>query len=119
MIGIISIITFVLSVLIVVAIYFSYRKLPLVGLNIVKGTATSTTLQAIIKTGIDNNEFKGFLRIITSRSFWVELFKSFFNNTKDEIILIFKKVFFLLVSSLMLFITSIITGFIQLIIWLF
>lgn len=119
MAGIISIISFILSLLIMISIYFSYRKLTIVGLNIIKGTATSTTLQSIITTKSNSNGFKGFLQIIFSWKFWVELLKSFFNNTKDEIIITFKKVIYLLISSLVLFITSIVTGLIQILIFLF
>jgi hypothetical protein len=119
MAGIISIISFILSLLIIISIYFSYRKLPIVGLNIIKGTATSTTLQSIIKTRIDNNEFKGFLRVILSWNFWIELFKSFFNNTKNEVIQMFKKAIFLLMTSFVLFMTSIVTGLIQILIYIF
>lgn len=116
--GLLSLLTFLVSVVIILAVYFSYRKLPLVGLSIVKSSTTDTALRGVVG-GVNDHGFKGFIKLMTKGAFWGALFRSFFQNTKNEVISTFRRAFLSLIMSVVLFFTSLIMGFMQIVIWIF
>jgi hypothetical protein len=118
MLGLLSLSAFLFSVAIILAVYFSYRKLPLVGVGIVKSASTDTAVSTVV-TGVRGKGFKGFLKLLTTGAFWGALIKSLFKNTKDEVVSTFKRAFFSLVMAVGLFFTSLVTGLIQIIMWIF
>jgi len=103
---------------IIAALYFASKRLPLVSLGIIKSSGTDTAVTGVIE-GVGVHGFKGFLKLLITFAFWKALFTSFFKNTKNEAFSIIKYILVSAISSAGLFLTSLITGFIQIIIWIF
>jgi hypothetical protein len=116
--GIISAICFAIVVGIVAALYFASKRLPLVGLGIIKASGTDTAVTGVVE-GVGVHGVKGFLKLLITFAFWKALVISFFKNTKSEAYSLVKYMLISVISGAGLFLTSLITGFIQIMIWIF
>ena len=115
--AIISLICFIASAGIIVALYFASKRLPLVGLGIIKASGTDTAVTGVIE-GVGVHGFKGFLKLLITFAFWKALLISFFKNTKSEAFVMLKYILASVISGTVLFLSSLLTGFIQIIIWI-